>query len=107
MVVNINQTCLHDVKNIGVSNCELSIMFYKEHRYSSIEEIEKLLNEAGLSIGNFHFKGVSKWAYPYDGIPTIYNGKEAIFDIVGETSILCIIPENIRNTFQVHCFEAE
>lgn len=107
MVVNINQTCLYDVKNIGVSNCELSIMFYKEHRYSSIEEIEKLLNKAGISIRNFHFKGVPKWTYPYDGIPTIYNGKEVIFDIVGETSILCIIPENIRNTFQVHCFEAE
>ena len=107
MVVSINQVCLFDIKNIGVSNCELSIMFYKEHRYSSIEEIEKLLNEAGISIGNFHFKGVSKWAYPYDGIPTIYNGKEVTFDPVGETSILCVIPQEIRNSFQIHCLEEE
>lgn len=104
MVVNINQTRLYDVKNIGVSNCELSIMFYKEHRYSSIKEIETLLNKAGISIGNFHFKGVSMWYYPKEGETITVNGKEVTFDDNGETSILCLIPEDIRNSFQVHCF---
>lgn len=105
MKLNINQTYLCDVKNISVSNCELSIVFHKEHKYSNIEEIETLLDKAGLSIGNFHFKGVSMWNYPREGETIIINGEEVTFDDMGETSILCVIPQEIRNLFQIICLE--
>lgn len=65
-----------------------------------MEEIEAKLNEAGLSVGNFYFKGVSMWNYPKDDG---YIYEEPVFDENGETSLLCMIPQNIRDNFQVDC----
>lgn len=91
MVVIINGITFSDVFNCGCNGCELAMVFNKGHEYSTMEEIESKLNDAGLSAGNFCFKGVSKWDY----------NESASFDDEKETSILCMIPENIRDNFQV------
>lgn len=95
MVVTINGITFSDVFSFGHNDCELAMVFNRGHKYSSMEEIEAKLNEAGLSAGNFYFKGVSMWDYE----------KSASFDDEAETSLLCMIPENIRDTFQVDCRE--
>ena len=92
MTVSINQVIIPYVNRFGIfGNCELSIIFDDDHKYESMEEIQALLSEAGLSIGNFYFKGVSMWNYPYE------DPKEE-----GQTSVLCTIPEDIRKSFQVN-----
>lgn len=92
MTASINQVIIPYVNEFGIfGSCELSIIFDDDHKYESMEEIQALLSEAGLSVGNFYFKGVSMWSYHYE------DPKED-----GQTSVLCIIPENIRKTFQIN-----
>lgn len=55
MEILINNTLLHDVESININDCEISLTFEENHGYVSIEAIEECLNEAGLSIGNYHF----------------------------------------------------
>lgn len=98
MIANINGLHLQYVKQIGVCNCEIAIIFHTNHKYSSIQEIAEILTEAGITIGNYCFKGKLKWGIP-DEDTRLSNNTEL------ETSILCVIPEHLRNSFQVHCFE--
>lgn len=89
-----NDAVLHDVYCFQVNNCELSIMFKENHKYKTIEEIDSILNQVGIHVGNFYFKGVD--AYRYDPqTPDEVYGEE----VNKETSILCVIPETIRDTF--------
>lgn len=102
MTVTVNGITFSDVFSLGHNDCELTMVFNKDHKYSSMEEIEAKLNKTGLSAGNFYFKGVSMWDYPKnDG----YTYKEPIFDENGETSLLCMIPTDIRDNFQIDCRE--
>lgn len=97
MTVIINEILFHDVFRCGFCDCEVFFMFNKDHRYSSMGEIEERLKLAGLSVGNFYFKGVNAWDYSDD----LFWKPEASKD--GETSVLCVIPENIRDTFNIYC----
>lgn len=92
MTTSINQVIIPYVNRFGIfGNCELSIIFDDDHKYESMEEIQALLSEAGLSVGNFYFKGVSMWNYPYED-PKEY----------GQTSVLCVIPEYMRKTIEIN-----
>lgn len=102
MTVSINGVTFSDVFSCSSCFCELTMVFNKDHKYSTMEEIEAKLNQAGLSVGNFYFRGVSMWEYPKDDG---YIYKEPVFKEDGETSFLCMIPESIRDTFQVNCHE--
>lgn len=103
MVVTINGITFSDVFSCGFNGCELAMVFNKGHKYSTMKEIETKLNGAGLSVGNFYFKGVSMWNY--DHVGEMFNGHIETFDDSEETSLLCVVPQNIRNTFQIDCRE--
>ena len=103
MTICINDVMITDVFKLGVCNCELSIVFNKDHHYSSIEEIENILNKVGISIGNFYFKGVSMWKY-FVWFNEVNPELSKLIQEDGETSCLCVIPENIRDTFHVSCW---
>lgn len=100
MTVTINGITFQDVFKLGHNNCEIAMVFNKDHKYSTMEEIENKLAEAGISVSNFYFKGVSMWNYPKDDG---YIYEEPVFDDNAETSLLCVIPMNIRNNLQVDC----
>lgn len=68
---------LYDVAEFYICGCEFSIIFKENHNYKTIEEIDLILNKVGIHVGNFYFK----------------EGADE------ETSILCMIPENIRDSF--------
>lgn len=102
MTLSINGLIFNDIFSFHCDDCELSIIFNQDHEYSTIEEIENKLAGIGISIGNFYFKGVNKWTYylPTDEVnPELHN----LLKEDGETSILCVIPENIRDNFQINC----
>lgn len=82
---------IEDVAEASISFCEFSMVFVKGHQYSSMEEIEVLLNQMGLSAGNFFFKGVEAWEYDDR------QEKGIIFDEDGRTDLLGCIPENLRD----------
>lgn len=105
MVVTINGITFSDVFSCGYNGCELAMVFNRGHKYSTMEEIETKLNQAGLSVGNFYFKGVSMWNY--DHIGEMFNGHVENFNEDEETSLLCMVPQNIRDTFQIDCREED
>lgn len=81
---------LYDVERFYVCNCELSVIFKENHQYETIEEVDSILSLVGIHVGNFHFNGID--AYRYD--PHFTKGS-------GPTDILCVIPENIRDSFSI------
>lgn len=104
---------INDVKNgfvtfediVSFNYCgssELTIVFKTGHKYSSMEEIIDKLQEAGLIVGNFYFKGITMWNYEA-ALDEMKTYGTCVFDENGETSVICIIPENIRDTFKVFC----
>lgn len=103
MEVTINGITFSDVFSLGLNDCELTMVFNRGHKYSSMEEIKDKLNEVGLSADNFYFKGVSMWNYDHEG--EMFNGHVETFNEDEETSLLCMIPVSIRNNFQVDCRE--
>lgn len=96
-----NDAVLQDVYSFQVNNCELSILFKENHSYRTIEEIDSILNKAGIHVGNFYFKGVEAYRYDPQMPDEVYEE-----EVNKETSILCMIPENIRDTFYVVAYES-
>lgn len=88
--------CLADVNSFYVCNCELSVVFKENHQYKTIEEIDSILNLMGIHVGNFYFKGVGAYRYDPQMPDEVYEE-----EVNKETSILCMIPENIREEFSV------
>lgn len=88
---------LWDVASFSVCNCELSITFTNDQHYLSINNICAILKEIGIPVGNFFFKGLSAWDFTEDNWGKLIPKKEYPED--GETHILCMIPENIRDSF--------
>lgn len=86
MTVSINNVIFEDVFKCGFCDCEVVMVFNQDHKYNNFEEWIKLFEEAGLNgSGSYYFKEVN------------YLGEI-------ETSVLLVIPENIRDTFQIHCW---
>ena len=102
MVVTINGVTFSDVFSFGHCDCELAMVFEKDHKYSSMEDIVDKLTEVGIPVGNFYFRGVSMWDYE-NALEEMKTQGICVFDENGETSLICMIPENIRNTFQIDC----
>lgn len=102
MTVTVNGVTFSDVFSFGYCNCELAMVFKKGHKYSSMEDIVDKLAEAGIPVGNFYFKGVSMWDYE-SALELMKTQGVCSFDEDGETSLLCMIPENIRDNFQIDC----
>lgn len=100
MQVQINNISLKNINIAFFNDCELSLTFSLEHEYSSIEEIQEVLNQVGLSIGNFFFKGVSMLDYylPTGEISPILP---LLLDDKGRTDLLCVIPQNLRGRVQI------
>lgn len=96
-----NEAVLQDVHCFQVNNCELSITFKENHSYKTIEEIDAILNKIGIHVGNFYFKGVDAYRYDPQMPNEVYEE-----EVNNETSILCVIPENIRDTFNVIAYES-
>jgi hypothetical protein len=94
---------LWDVASFNVCNCELSITFFLDHTYRCIDDICAILEEIGIPVGNFYFKGLSSYDFDEDDWGRLIPRKEYIED--GETSILCMIPENIRDEFTATAFD--
>lgn len=61
MKLTINNVDFNEVESFCINNVELSIVFDDCHHYSSIKEIRNMLAEAGLSIGNYYFKGYNRY----------------------------------------------
>jgi hypothetical protein len=88
---------IHHVADFTVNHCEVIITFKCNHKYSNINDIIADLQAAGLHIGNYYFKGVEAFAfYVEDG--KYYTLDD--YDENGQTSVLCIIPQNLRGTLQ-------
>ena len=97
MDIQVNGVLIKDVNRVSLSDCEFSLSFIQGHRYSSIKEIAEVLNQIGLSIGNFYFKGVKMWDYDDD-----WNPLEGVsFDEDGVTDLLCVLPYNLRNNIRI------
>lgn len=97
MDIQVNGVLIKDVNWVGLNDCEFSLSFIQGHKYSSIKEIAEVLNQIGLSIGNFHFKGVTMWNYDDD-----YKPLEGVsFDENGVTDLLCVLPYNLRNNIRI------
>jgi hypothetical protein len=90
---------LYDVAIFSMCNCELSITFTADQHYFSINDIGVILEEVGLHIGNFFFKGLSAYDFTEDNRGKLIPRREYIEN--GKTRILCMIPENIRDIFTV------
>lgn len=81
------QYYLHDVAECYYDGIELSIVFYQNHRYNSIEEIEENLP---YEIGNFYFKGLD--TFDYDIRRGLIESDEVPeFRENGGTNILCVL----------------
>lgn len=104
MTVTINDVTFSDVFSFGYFSCELTMVFNTNHKYSSMEEISNKLAEAGIPVGNFYFKGVSMWQY-YLPTGEINPELKSLLNEDKETSLLCMIPQNIRDNFQIDCRE--
>ena len=102
MTVTVNGITFSDVFSFGYYSCELTLVFSKGHKYSTMEEIQSKLEEAGISVGNFYFKGVSMWDY-YLPTGEVNPELQSLLNEDKETSLLCMIPENIRDNFQIDC----
>lgn len=89
MTVTINNVAINDVLHLYFNECEVSIIFNENHGYVSIEAIEERLNDAGLSLGNYHFNHKNCYGNDSD-----YG-----------TDVLCVIPENVRKDFTIWCRE--
>lgn len=85
---------LYDVAKFYICDCELSVIFKENHQYKTMEEIDSVLNLVGIHIGNFIFKGVDAYRYDPQMPDEVYEE-----EVNKETSILCMIPENIRDSF--------
>lgn len=100
MKVYVNDIIINDVKEVALNDCELSLIFKKEHTFSSIEGIEYVLNQIGLSIGNFYFKGVPMWDY-YLPTGEVNPILPLLLDEDGRTDVLCVIPQYLRENFTI------
>jgi hypothetical protein len=87
---------LWDIASFSVCNCELSITFTNDQHYLSINDICAVLKEVGIPVGNFFFKGLSSWDFTEDNWGKLIPKREYTGS---ETAILCMIPENIRDSF--------
>lgn len=86
MTLTINETSFSNVKEFFINSCELTIVFFDDHSYSSIDDIEKLLNKAGISVFNYHFN--HKDCY----------GNDSIYG----TDIICVINKNILSNLNLY-----
>ena len=102
MTITINDSVFTDVFSFSYCYCELTMVFNKNHCYSSITDIAKELNRVGIPIGNFYFKGVSMWEY-YTFDDEVNPNLQSLLDDDGETSLLCMIPENVRKDLRIYC----
>ena len=102
MTITINDSVFTDVFSFSYCYCELTMVFNKNHCYSSIADIAKELNRVGIPIGNFYFKGVSMWEY-YTFDDEVNPNLQSLLDDDGETSLLCMIPENVRKDLRIYC----
>lgn len=100
MKVHVNGIIINDVKEVALNECEFSLIFKKGHSFSSVEGIEYVLNQIGLSIGNFYFKGVSKWDYylPTDEVNPILP---LLLDEDGRTDVICVVPQSLRGNLAI------
>jgi hypothetical protein len=104
--LEINKTThvnLYGVSSFYVCNCELHIVFRRDHTYESINDIENVLRYIGIPIGNFYFNGLSAWDFDEDNWGKLIPRKE--YPENGDTSVLCMIPEAIRDGFSVTAYE--
>lgn len=99
---NMEETVIFRVKSFYICNCELEITFKRNHTYT-INVIESLLNEVGLTIGNFYFKGLSAYEFTEDNFGKLVPLKE--FPENGETSVLCMIPQNLRDVISAVTYD--
>lgn len=91
-------TVLYRVKSFYICGCELSITFKSNHKYT-INGISNVLSEVGITIGNFIFKGLYSDDYTEDNLGILVPLKEVPEN--GETTVLCMIPECIREQLSV------
>lgn len=92
MTISINSVALSDVAEFFQNNCELTIRFKSDHHYGSIVTIKKILDEMGLILKRFYFRGVSL---------EDYNTKYFIYKIGGRTDITCEIPEDLMGAVSI------
>lgn len=97
MDIQVNGVLIKDVNWVSLKDCEFALSFTQGHRYSSIKEIAEVLDQIGLSIGNFYFKGVTMWNYDDDCNPL----EGVSFDENGRTDLLCVLPYNLRNNIRI------
>lgn len=87
MTVSINNILFTDVLSFGHNECEVAIVFTPNHGYSSIDELAKKLDDAGVQLGNWYFNGVNA----YGVLDDPFDEKE--------TSVLC----TYHGDLQVDC----
>lgn len=92
MTISINSIALSNVAEFFQNNGKIMIKFQPNHHHKSILTIKQRLDEMGLNLGSFFFKGVSSYEYcPHSLSPMIAEEPE------GRTEVVCHIPEELKD----------
>lgn len=77
MLLSINNHTIFQVERFHSNGPTLYIVFERDHRYTSMEKIEEVLNAAGLSVLTYTFEGGN------------------------ETNVLCALSESLKGMLDI------